>query len=113
MANSKDHTQPCPFPLPNYASSEQMPWDRLHSTAAVFAYRYGDVDGIGGTRRITDEDEDTLHDLIADAKRMAEMADAALWLAVHTARDHGMTWDEIGKKFGISRQAAQQKFGRK
>lgn len=113
MANTKNHTRPCPFPLPDYAPSEQMPWDQLHTLAAVFAYRYGDVDGIGGTRRITDEDEDALHDLIADAKRMTEMADAALKLAVWTARDHGMTWDEIGRMFGFTRQAAQKRFGRK
>lgn len=104
-------TRPCPFPLPNYAPSEWMPWDQLHSLAAVFGYRYGDVDGIGGTRRITDEDEDTLHDLIADAKRMAELADAALKLAAWTARDHGMTWGEIGSRIGIAGQAARKRFG--
>lgn len=111
MANSIDHTQPCPFPLPKYSRSDWMPWDDLHSAAAVFAYNYGDVDGIGGTRRITADDPETVHTLIADAKRMTELANDALKLAVWTARDHGMTWDQIGAQFGVTRQAAQKRFG--
>lgn len=109
-----DASRPCPFPYPkgSWSSSDWMPWDQLHHTSAVFGYRYGDVDGIGGTRRITDQDEDTLQDLLTDAKRMTELADAALKLAVWTARDHGMTWAEIGSQFGVTRQAAQMRFGR-
>jgi hypothetical protein len=31
--------------------------------------------------------------------------------AVVLAREAGMTWAEIGERFGITRQAAQQRFG--
>lgn len=113
MTNTMTDRRPCPWGLVNgIGLSDQMPWDQLHNLTGAFGYRYGDVDGIGGTRRIADDDEDTVHDLLTDAKRMVEMADAALKLAVWTARDHGMTWEEIGAQFGVTKQAAQKRFGR-
>ncbi len=32
--------------------------------------------------------------------------------AVRTARDAGATWADVGRAFGVTKQAAQQRFGR-
>lgn len=37
--------------------------------------------------------------------------DAALSLAVHGLREQGYSWADIGARFGMTRQAAQQRFG--
>lgn len=39
-------------------------------------------------------------------------AEGALAEAVAEARDDGATWAEVGRVLGVSRQAAQQRFGR-
>lgn len=39
-------------------------------------------------------------------------AEAALRDAVALARGHGATWTELGRALGVTRQAAQQRFGR-
>lgn len=52
-------------------------------------------------------------DLLALAEMQREL-DSALTAAVLTARaQHGMSWTEIGRLLGVSRQAAQQRFGPK
>lgn len=43
---------------------------------------------------------------------LAENVDTATRVAVHAARTAGHTWSEIGSQLGISKQAAQQKYGR-
>jgi predicted DNA-binding protein YlxM (UPF0122 family) len=48
-----------------------------------------------------------LHDAIDNEK----MAGEHVRLAVIAAKDYGFTWAEIADAFGISRQAAQQRFG--
>ena len=40
-------------------------------------------------------------------------AEAPLAEAVAEARDQGATWAEVGRVLGVSRQAAQQRFGRR
>jgi len=42
---------------------------------------------------------------------LAEEIDAAMAEAVKGLRAHGYSWAEIGARLGISRQAAQQRWG--
>jgi hypothetical protein len=46
------------------------------------------------------------------AARAAAHADSELTLAAHAARQTGASWTQIGDAVGLSRQAAQQRWGR-
>lgn len=35
-----------------------------------------------------------------------------LWLAVQIAREKGATWEQVGDTLGVTKQAAQQRFGK-
>jgi hypothetical protein len=48
---------------------------------------------------------------VAAAAKTAEEADAALAIAVTHARVAGASWADIGRACGITRQAAQQRWG--
>ena len=51
-------------------------------------------------------------DLIDLTARSAEEIAQLLQLAVTSARQAGVSWERIGQQLGMSRQAAQQRFGR-
>jgi hypothetical protein len=51
-------------------------------------------------------------ELVALTARASASADSLLATAVSSARSAGHSWDAVGKVLGISRQAAQQRFGR-
>ena len=61
----------------------------------------------GYSRRVGDGDVEALG-LLAG---LAEEIDAAMAEAVRGLRAHGYSWTEIGSRLGISRQAAQQRWG--
>ena len=46
------------------------------------------------------------------AVELAAAAERIVALEVELARTHGVTWDEVGQAFGISRQAAWDRFAR-
>lgn len=48
---------------------------------------------------------------IGEAMQEADNADQQLTEAVRTARSHGHSWTSIGVVLGVSKQAAQQRFG--
>jgi hypothetical protein len=48
---------------------------------------------------------------IGEAMQDAEDADQKLADAIRTARAHGHSWTSIGVVLGVSKQAAQQRFG--
>jgi tRNA C32,U32 (ribose-2'-O)-methylase TrmJ len=50
-------------------------------------------------------------DAIQCLRMLAETATSTLETAILVGRERGMTWDEIGKWLGVTRQAAQQRFG--
>jgi hypothetical protein len=58
-------------------------------------------------RRVASGDVEALRDMVG----LADQLDAALSEAVHGLRQHGYSWTEIGDRLGISRQAAQQRWG--
>ncbi len=58
-------------------------------------------------RRIADGDVDALPGLLD----LADDINTALGQAVIGLRDFGYSWADIGRRLGISRQAAQQRWG--
>ncbi|MEV6524667.1 hypothetical protein AB0M43_22180 [Longispora sp. NPDC051575] len=58
-------------------------------------------------RRVASGDVEGLTDLV----NLSAELDAALLNAVEGLRDFGYSWAEIGARLGISRQAAQQRWG--
>jgi hypothetical protein len=59
------------------------------------------------SRRVGDGDVEALALLVG----LAEEIDAAMAEAVQGLRARGYSWAEIGSRLGISRQAAQQRWG--
>ena len=58
-------------------------------------------------RRVAQGDVDALADLI----RLGRAVEDATDLAVAGLRAHGYSWAEIGTRLGVTRQAAQQRWG--
>ncbi|MEU8316633.1 hypothetical protein [Micromonospora sp. NPDC049033] len=58
-------------------------------------------------RRVADGDVEALRDLVA----LSSVIDDAITDAVIGLRAFGYSWAEIGQRLGISRQAAQQRWG--
>lgn len=54
----------------------------------------------------------TAFDQLGQLAEVARAADEALRVAVAGAREQGLSWTVIGEQFGITRQAAQQRFGK-
>src|SRR5690349_18337123 len=50
-------------------------------------------------------------DAITDMARLSGDLDNAIRLAVAGLRSRGYSWAEIGTRLGVTRQAAQQRFG--
>jgi hypothetical protein len=59
-------------------------------------------------RRVGTGDVEALADLVA----LSEHIDRAISEAVHGLRGFGYSWAEISTRLGVSRQAAQQRWGR-
>jgi hypothetical protein len=55
----------------------------------------------------------TAIEAVADCAKSVDVAQMHLWNAVQTARQEGVTWDEIARATGKrSRQSAQDYFGK-
>ncbi len=61
---------------------------------------------------LRDADTDALRRIAQLAQQRADL-DAELTTAVVTARAHHRSWSEIGAMLGVSKQAAQRKYGTK
>lgn len=62
-------------------------------------------------RRLEREPEAHL-ELVVMTRRVRDVSDVLLHDAVSSARAAGQSWEAIGSALGMSRQAAQQRFGR-
>jgi hypothetical protein len=51
-------------------------------------------------------------DQLGELAEIAAAADQAMRVAVSVMRERGLSWALIGDQLGITRQAAQQRFGR-
>jgi hypothetical protein len=58
-------------------------------------------------KRVATGDVEALRDMVA----LSSLLDEAIGQAVIGLRAHGYSWAEIGSRLGISRQAAQQRWG--
>lgn len=58
------------------------------------------------------ENRETGNDALGDVAKVRADLDEWLRMIVGEARVGGATWAELGEALGISRQAAQQRFGR-
>lgn len=67
------------------------------------------------TRRLAADDQEgenwELPEL-AELVALRNEADAALVAGVQAMRRHGMSWADIGRELGITRQAAHERFGK-
>jgi hypothetical protein len=61
------------------------------------------------SRRVADGDVEALTLMT----RLADELDAAIAQAVNGLRSHGYSWAEISSRLGTTRQAAQQRWGRR
>jgi len=50
-------------------------------------------------------------DAISDMAQLSSELDNAIRIAVVGLRNRGYSWTEIGNRLGVTRQAAQQRFG--
>lgn len=62
---------------------------------------------VAHARRIATGDIEALRDMVG----MSSFLDQAITEAVWGLRDHGYSWAEIADRLGVSRQAAQQRWG--
>lgn len=63
------------------------------------------------TRGIEDDRYPATDDLLQVLRMIEETSESALRDVVFVARKEGMSWDLIGKRLGVSRQAAWERYG--
>jgi hypothetical protein len=63
-------------------------------------------------RSIEDDHYPSDGDYIQALRMIAETAQSALPNAVDSARANGVSWDQIGRYLGTTRQAAWERFGK-
>lgn len=85
--------------------------NRLHSLAAN-VFINDTLHGLAVDGYTEDTTQKDALGAMADAYYAAQVAaPAALRAAVAVLRNQGVSWERIGNEFGITRQAAQQRFG--
>jgi hypothetical protein len=94
-------TSPCVFRIHN---GERPLVDQLHSHAASLAYDLYDPSA--------DPAYTTPEDLMRSGLHVLELAQRVMQDTVDRAREAGRSWHQIGVSLGVSRQAAQQRFGK-
>lgn len=109
----------CPFTFGNGrpvrdGESVYRTWserDHLHNKAAILAQRYDDWamelphgESVDHTPRLF------YMTRLLDVRAIRDYVLAAEMELVREARDHGLSWQDIGTQLGISRQAAQQRW---
>jgi hypothetical protein len=98
----KAATTQCVFRIHN---GERPLADQLHSHAASLAYEMYDPSA--------DQEYAKPEDLMRSGLYVLELAQRVMQDTVDRAREAGLSWHQIGVTLGISRQAAQKRFGAK
>lgn len=93
----------CPFSLLEGWGEDRPAVDMLHSHAGALQYNLMDPSA--------DPASANAGELLRSADFIRELADEAMREVVAVVRERGMSWTDIGQQLGISRQAAQQRFG--
>jgi Protein of unknown function (DUF3887) len=91
--------------------TEQSPGETDREHMALLLERNVEV-VLAALRATADGDGGSPLTVLAAACGLADTADDAIQALVRDARAAGHTWHEIGELLAISRQAAQQRFGR-
>lgn len=99
----KAATDRCNFRL-HRGFSERPLVDQLHSHAATLAYDLYDPSA---------PDDTTPRDLLVAGDFILDLAQKVMRDMVDRARESGYTWEQVGATLHISKQAAQQRFGRR
>ena len=86
----------CPFDLPGDIGKRNYV-DHLHAEAAALANPAEHESPL-----------QTLH----DARYLQDLVDRAMLDLVDNAREAGATWKQIGEALGVTRQAAQMRWGK-
>lgn len=103
--------KPCPYEFPAGELNDMSTYDRLHHSAASLAHTATGPDrGVTGPGGAIDFTPEELADLLDHAQYVVGLAKDALDLTVETAHARGWSWQQIGDAFGISRQAAHERF---
>lgn len=67
--------------------------------------------GIASTMAVTNGDPETGFLALREHAALARLAESRLIDIVHAARKNGASWSQIGRAIGVSKQAAQQRYG--
>jgi hypothetical protein len=99
----------CPYPLhTNAQDSASSPISNLHLQAAYVEDEVADA--LKFERMPTHEARQRAAHMLDSMKTARYLLNQAERQVVQVARAHGASWADIGASYGISRQAAQQRF---
>jgi hypothetical protein len=85
--------------------------DHLHNKAAILGERFDDWFQLSERPDAPNPTRDYHLQRLASARFLRDFALAAELEIVREARAAGLSWVDVGERYGISRQAAQQRFG--
>ena len=67
--------------------------------------------GVASTMAVTNGEPETGFRVLREHAALARVADVRLAEVVASARKNGASWTQIGRAIGVSKQAAQQRYG--
>ena len=67
--------------------------------------------GVADTMAVTNGEPETGFRVLREHAALARVADVRLAEVVASARKNGASWTQIGRAIGVSKQAAQQRYG--
>lgn len=102
----------CHWTIPNGSVLNQTAADNLHAYAGGFAQPYEEWRADGEREDTTDLKRQFRIRQLGDVPILRAELDRAEQEAVNMARDAGVTWEQIGKALGVTRQAAYMRFGK-
>lgn len=105
--------RPCPWTAPNGEPWSAWPHvDRLHALAGSLAEPYNAFLEDGGWTEDEKPEVDYRLSQVRETLAVRAALDEATSELVRNAREAGATWEQVGKALGITRQAAQMRFGK-
>lgn len=101
----------CHWTVPNGSVLNHSAADNLHAYAGSFAQPYQEWLADGERADSANLQQQFRLRQLADVPILRSELERAEQEAVNLARDTGASWADVGKALGITRQAAQQRFG--
>lgn len=104
---------PCPWPLHSASYSDAPATDKLHRMVGSLAWTWQDnVADLATLKSEPGAETDWHEGRINELARIRRQLDEVERIVVAEAREAGVTWQAIGAQYGITRQAAQMRFGK-